>query len=477
MAARTNGRPLPHPKDYPILGSVPAFIRDTPKTFVDGWREVGDVVLFRGLRTMTMVAHPDHVQHVLQDHSDNYPRTGRVVEKLSVLLGESIFTGEGETWRRAARTVHPLLRGDRMAEFGPAITDATLEVAGRWDGAASAGDQIDLVDEMTRLGIDAAARILFGPDRGGDFDALTKAAIVANEYAIVGVMQVGGPPDAPIRPAYRRYKAAIAHLDGVVGRAIDERRQRPGGDLLTALVQARDPETGAELTDRQVRDEAVTFLHTVYSGMPSALIWSWYVLATNPAVAERLHDELPEAAGGEPPTAEAVDRLPYLDLMLKEVLRLYPSLWIFARGALEEDQIGGYAIPAGMSIVVSPWITHRHPEFWPNPEEFDPERFTPESARGRHPFAYFPWAGGPRGCPAADFATTFAKLALVTLAQRYRVELVRGHEIQRVREHVLRPSNGLPVTVTRLRDHAADGAEPDAPRAAQVHSASPTDVG
>jgi cytochrome P450 len=445
----------PHPKDFPILGSVPSFVRDTPKTFVDGWHDVGDVVLFRGLRTMTLVAHPDHVKHVLVDRSENYPRSERVVEKLAVLLGSSIFTAEGETWRRQAAIVHPFLSGERIAAFGSAITGAAEETGRRWDAAVSSGAAVDLVEEMTRASIDISARILFGPDRGGSFEDLVQASVTANEYAIAGVMAVGGPPDAPIRPAYRHYVAAIAHLDEVVRRAIEERRQEPAADLVSALLEARDPESGEGLTEKQVRDEAITFLHTTYAGVSPGLLWTWYVLATSPAVAEGVRAELADAIGGQVPSPESVGRLRFLDLVLKEVFRLYPSLWVFARVATSDDEIGGYRIPAGMSVVVSPWITHRHPAFWPDAEVFEPERFAPGAAAERHPYAYFPWAGGPRGCPAEKLGTLCVKLVLATLVQRYGVDLVPGHTIKRVREHVLRPSNGLPVRIASLARESA----------------------
>jgi cytochrome P450 len=446
----------PHPKDYPLLGSVPAFVRDTPQTFVDGWREVGDIVRFRGLRTMTLLANPDFVKHVLEDRHENYPRSERVVEKLSVFLGSSIFTAEGQTWHRQARIVHPVLTGERMAAFDSAVTDAAAETGGRWDDAVSSGAAVDLVEEMTRLSIDSSARILFGADRGGGpFEEFVNAAITANEYAIAGVMAVGGPPDIPIRPAYRRYQAAIAHLDGVVRRAIEQRRSSPATDLVSALLEARDPETGDSLTDQQIRDEAVSFLHTMYAGVSCGLVWALYVLATSPTVAQKVRAELAAEVHGERPNRAAIERLAFLDAVLKEVFRLYPPLWVFARVATRDDEIGGYQIPAGMSVVLSPWITHRHPEFWPDAELFDPNRFAEDADSGRHPYAYFPWAGGPRGCPAKEFATLCVELVLATLVPRYDVDLVPEHTIKRVREFVLRPSNGLPARISSFARETA----------------------
>ena len=402
---------------------------------------------FRGLRTMTLVAHPDMVKHVLEDRYENYPKSDRTVEKLSMLLGTSLFTADGAGWQKQARLTHPVLTGERTAAFDTAVTDAASETARRWDAAASAGAPLDLVEEMTRLSVDAGARILFGPDRGGATEEFVRAANTANEYVIAAVMAVGGPPDAPVRPAYRRFRAAAAHLDEVVRRTIEERRREPATDLVSALLQTTDAESGESPTNDQVRNEAISFLHTMYTGVANALVWTWYVLATSPAVAERVRAELGDVLGRDQPDRESLARLAYLDLTLQEVLRLYPPLWVFSHVAVADDEIDGYRVPAGTAVVLCPWITHRHPAFWSDPETFDPGRFAPGAGSDRHPYAYFPWGGGPRGCPAKGAATAWVGLVLATLVRRYDIELVPGHVIKRVREYVLRPSNGLPASV------------------------------
>lgn len=440
-------RPVPHPKDFPLLGSVPAFVRDTPQTFLDGWREVGDIVRFRGLRSMCLTVHPDFVKHVLEDNSENYRRSDTVDEALTMLIGESTFTARGEAWRRRARMVHPLLAPERVAGFSEHVTAAAAETAARWDRSAAA-QPLDLYDEMRTTGIDAAARILFGADRGGDFGRFRDAVITANEYVIAKTMAVGGPPDVRIRPAYRRYLRAVADLDVTIARAVADRRRTPADDLVSALVEARD-ESGGQLGDRDVRDEALTYVLGVYSGVVSALAWAPPLLSDHPEVRQRLLGELEGALGEHPATVESTRDLPHLGRVIDETLRLYPSFWVFALVGSKDDEIGGYDIPAGLSVVISPFMTHRHPDFWQDPEAFDPERFTPERSEGRHPYAYFPFSGGPRGCPAGEPALAMIRIVLATLAPRYRVTRVPGHSIKRRREFVLRPSNGLPVTVER----------------------------
>jgi cytochrome P450 len=433
-------RPVPHPKDFPVLGSVPAFVRDTPQTFLDGWREVGDIVRFRGLRSMCLIVHPDFVKHVLEDNSENYRRSDSVNDALTMLLGESTFTARGDDWRRRARLVHPLLAPERVAGFSEHVAAAAAETAARWDRSAAA-QPLDLYDEMRTTCIDAAARILFGAGRGGDFGRFLDAVTTANEYVIAKTMAVGGPPDVRIRPAYRRYLRAVADLDTIVARAVAERRGTPSDDLVSALVSAGD-ESG-RLSDSDVRNEVLTYVLGVYSGVVSALMWVLPLLSEREEVRRRLADEL----GGQPATLESTSGLEYLGRVIDETLRLYPSFWVYALVGSEADQIGGYDIPAGLSVVISPYMTHRHPDFWNDPEAFDPDRFTADRSAGRHPYAYFPFSGGPRGCPAGEPARAMIRIALAALAPRYRVTRVPGHTIKRRREFVLRPANGLPVTV------------------------------
>jgi cytochrome P450 len=361
-----------------------------------------------------------------------------------MLVGESTFTARGDDWRRRARLVHPLLAPERVAGFSEHVAAAAAETEARWNRSAAA-QPLDLYDEMRTTGIDAAARILFGTDRGGDFGRFRDAVITSHEYVIAKTMAVGGPPDIRIRPAYRRYLRAVAELDAMIARAVGERRRTPADDLVSALVQAGDE--GARLSDRDVRNEVLTYVLGVYSGVVSALMWVLPLLSERPEVRQRLLDEI----GDRPATLESTRELEYLGMVVDETLRLYPSFWVWALAGSEDDQIGGYDVPAGLSVVISPYMTHRHPDFWNDPERFDPDRFTPERSAGRHPYAYFPFSGGPRGCPAGAPALAMIRIVLATLAPRYLVARVPGHTIKRRREFVLRPANGLPVTVEPLR--------------------------
>ena len=201
------------------------------------------------------------------------------------------------------------------------------------------------------------------------------------------------------------------------------------------------------MNDQQVRDEVITLLIAGHETVSTALTWTWYLLSQHPEVERRLLTELDEVLGGHVPTVGHLAKLSYTHMVLEEALRLYPPAWIFGRKAIADDEIGGYFIPANSMIVLSPYMTHRHPAFWENPEVFEPERFTPERSASRPHHAYFPFGGGPRTCIGSNFALMEMQLILATVAQRYRLRLVPGHQVEPEALLSLRPRCGLPMTL------------------------------
>jgi cytochrome P450 len=219
------------------------------------------------------------------------------------------------------------------------------------------------------------------------------------------------------------------------------------GDLLSMLLLARDEEMGQGMDDQQVRDEVITLLIAGHETVSTALTWTWDLLSQYPHVERQLHTELDNVLGGHLPKVEHLAKLSYTRMVLEEALRLYPPAWIFGRKAIADDEIGGYSIPANSIIVLSPYITHRHPAFWGNPEVFDPERFIPKRSTDRPHFAYFPFGGGPRMCIGNNFALMEMQLILATVAQRYKLRLVPGHPVEPEACLSLRPRYGLPMTL------------------------------
>lgn len=442
-------RLAPHPRDLPVLGSLLRFKSDILQAILDGWRECGDVVRFRGPRPMCLVARPEYVQHVMQDRQDVYPRSTVVREQLQGIMGEGSFISSGELWKHQRGVWEPVVHSERVADFGRLTTDLANEMLGRWDSRGQ-GEVVDVLDEMNQLNLALTERLLFGAQGCGDSRGFASAVQAASEFVIPRIM---APLNLPARltSAGRRYGRALRTLDALLHRAMDVRRRAlakgapDSGDLLSMLVHTRNEQTGQGLSDQQVRDEAMTSAFGAYKGVANGLTWIWYLLSNHSEPSGRLSDELREVLGGRVPSVHDLPRLRYTRMIVQEALRLFPPLWIWSRQPVVDDEIGGYRIPAGMFVLVVPYVTHRHPAFWEEPESFEPERFTPERSAGRHPFAYFPFAAGPRRCIGEGIALMELCLVVATVAQRYRLTNARGHSIRRALEFVMRPSNGLPM--------------------------------
>ena len=255
----------------------------------------------------------------------------------------------------------------------------------------------------------------------------------------------------------------MATLDKVVYGLIAERRKsgQDTGDLLSMLLAARDAETGEAMSDQQLRDEVMTLLLAGHETTSNTLNWIWYLLGKNPPVERRLHAELDEVLGGRVATVDDLPKLRYTMMVVQESMRLYPAVWGIGRTPLQDDEIAGYHIPAGSSIILSQYVVHRHPDFWDQPEGFDPERFS-----GHPPAAYFPFGGGPRVCIGNNFALIEARLILATMAQRYRLQLVPGHPVVPDPVVTLRPRDGVRVTLRPYQPAVPGATAAPAPAAA-----------
>ena len=435
----------PHPKDLPIIGSMPDFARDILGTIFKGWRTYGDVVRFRGLNEMCLVAHPDYVKHVLEDRLDIYPRSEPVMKYLRPIMGQGLLLSERDLWKRQRRTVAPLGHGGHAAALGAAISAATAATVERWSGPAQRGEPVDVRGAMTDLGIDIIGRTILGRGRA---EALAARIASAIEYAGPRVMMPINPPDR-LTPPGRRYLKTVREIDQALLQEIGERRRAatPGPDLLSMLAQTRDADTGEPMPDALVRDETLTAAFGMYKGIPPGLTWALYLLAQHPAVEQTLRAELDRVLAGRAPTVEDLPRLPYARMVVDETLRLYPPLWIFSRPAGEDDLIGGYRITKGVFVLIIPYVTHRHAAFWEQPDTFDPGRFAPDKAAARHPYAYIPFGGGPRGCVGDELGPMAICLALAAIAQRYRTKLVAGPPLEQSLEFLLRPKKALLMTL------------------------------
>jgi enediyne biosynthesis protein E7 len=446
-----NGAP-PGPKGTFLLGNVLEFKRDTVGAIVRGWREYGDVVRFRGVGPffpLYLFAHPDHVEYIFQENFRNFRRQDFLRKKFRMVVGNGLVTSEGDSWVRQRKLAQTAFQRERLNPLGPAMTATTDETLDRWNELARRGEAIDIQSEMMHLILAILTRTLFGVDMSREASAVEHSVATQAKYLND---RLNSPVDIPERaplPVQKRFLEARATLDNLVGGVIAERRRtgEDTGDLLSILLQARDEETGDLISDDQARDEIKTLLIAGHETTATTLGWTFYLLSKHPEVADRVRAEIAEVLGERQPEAGDVPNLKYTTMVLYESLRLYPPLWIVSRMPIEDDEIGGYPAPAGTSIIICSYVTHRHPDFWDNPEGFEPERHTPERMKERHRYSYIPFGGGPRGCIGFPFVIMEMPLVLARIMQRFRLSLVPGQQVEPESAISLRQKQGARMLI------------------------------
>jgi cytochrome P450 len=432
--ASAEGRLAPGPRGHPILGNSRGFQQDLIGTLLNGWRHHGDVVRFRGvgpLFPVYLVVHPDYVKHVLQDNHKNYPKTPFVNDKWRMVVGEGLICSEGDFWRRQRRLAQPAFHRKLIEGFGKLMADNTTRMLARWEVHAQRGEEVNATVEMTHLALAVLAQALFSADWTREAEVMGPAVEVAIGHAYHQMESFVTLPEFLPTPANIRFKKARAALDEIVYRLIAERHrtQEQPPDLLAALMNARDEETGEVMSDEQVRNEVMTFMFGGHETVAAGLTWTLYLLSKHPEAARRLAAEVKEVLGGRAPTVEDLPRLTYTTMLIHESLRLYPPVWLISRTPIADDVVGGYRIPAGSMVLLSSFVSHRHPAFWEDPEGFDPERFSPERAQDRPRHAWFPFSGGPRKCIGDYFGVMEMQIVISMISQRFRVDLAPGHPV------------------------------------------------
>ncbi|RMG89300.1 MAG: cytochrome P450 [Chloroflexi bacterium] len=447
----------PGPKGHWLYGTTRAFRRDPLGTMVKMFHEYGDAIRYRFFANLYgyLFFHPEYNKHILLDNNKNYTKMPHPsLQVLRPLLGNGLVTSDGEFWRRQRRLMQPAFHKQRIAEFGAIMTTATEKMLQRWQTAVSADEPLDVAAEMTRLTLEIVGKALFSVDFTGAAHELGEAFTKANHLS----SELGLKPFSiytlriPFWPSTRRLNRNVQVLHRIVDEMIAVRQANPpapgtreANDLLSMLLAARDEETGVGMDDQQLRDELNTLVLAGHETTAVALSWVICLLGQHPEVRTQLEHEVDTVLNGRIPTIDDLPQLTFTRMVIDETLRLYPPAYAIARWGNEPDVIGGYDIPANAVITLSPYITHRHPEFWSEPEKFNPERFSPERKENRHRFAYLPFGGGPRICIGNTFALTEATLILAMITQQFRLELPPNHQIEPEPLITLRPKGGVPV--------------------------------
>jgi cytochrome P450 len=442
---------VPGPSYWTPFGAGRELRRDPLAFVLTLARDFGDVVCVRmGPIKMYMLFHPDHVRHVLQENHQNYVK-GPIIARTKVLIGEGLFTSEGDFWRRQRRLAQPAFHRARIAGFVDTMVRTTAERLAEWEHLR--GTTIDVAAEMSELTLTLVGRTLFGDELSADAAAAGRALRVALAFTGERAMSYVVLPVAQPTAANRAFRQALVVLDRLVYHVIARRGRsaEPGQDLLGMLMGARDEDTGEGMTPRQLRDEVMTFFLAGHETTAVALAWTWYLLARHPEIEAELRQQVTSVLGDRPPTIDDLPRLPLARMVVEEAMRLYPPVWGIGRQALREDTVGDFRLPAGSVVNLSPYATHRHPEFWQDPERFDPGRFAPDQAKERPRFAYFPFSGGPRLCIGETFALVEAQIVVAMVMQRFRLALEPGQVAVPEVQLTVRPRGGLPMRLEAVR--------------------------
>jgi cytochrome P450 len=444
----TTPRRPPGPQGKLLKPNFLTFRRD-PVSFMERiTREYGDIVYFKlGPQDVYFLNHPDFIKDVLVTHHQSFIK-GRALQRSKRLLGEGLLTSEGQFHRRQRRLAQPAFHRQRIASYASVMTDYGVRAMERWHD----GETLDISQEMMRLTLGIVGKTLFDADVEAEAQEIGAALTVVMDLFDALMMPFSELLEKLPLPQNKRFQKARARLDATIYRIINERRKsgEDHGDLLSMLLLAQDEEdqNGGGMTDEQVRDEAMTIFLAGHETTSNALTWTWYLLSQHADVEAKLHEELDQLLEGRLPTMDDVARLKYTEMVLTEAMRLYPPAWAVGRLATKDHEIGGYVVPDGSLVLLSQYAMHHDARFFPEPERFDPQRWTTDAREARPQFSYFPFGGGPRRCIGEGFAWMEGILLIATLAQKWRMRLVPDQRVEVRPVITLRPKHGIRMTVS-----------------------------
>lgn len=443
---KTAPGPEPIKNIFGLLKMLPELRKDI-LGMVDGMtQEYGDFLVFQVMgHRQYIVTNADAIYEVLVKQSGkfikdkDYRDTDRGMARF---FGNGLLTSNGDFWKRQRKLVAPALHIKRIEAYADTINQYTLDEIEGWQD----NTVVDISEAMMRATLKIVAKTLFNAEMAEDVYKIGHSMDMIQDY--MGEMQFGFIPTWLPTPLELKARKARRDLDEVVFRVINERRASgiDGGDLLSMMMLTED-EDGNRMTDEQLRDEVVTMFLAGHETTANTMNWAWMLLAQHPEIEAKLHHELDSVLQGGVPTLADLKRLPYSLMVIKEAMRLYPPAWMVSREATEDLELNGYTIPKGSIVGVYIYGAHHNPNYWQNPEEFDPERFSAENEGNTHKFAYLPFGGGPRVCIGFSFALMEAQLMLATIAQCYRLKLAPGQVVEKEASITLYPKDGLPMKV------------------------------
>ncbi|MCL4519515.1 MAG: cytochrome P450 [Thaumarchaeota archaeon] len=419
------------------------FGRNPFDLFRNAAKKYGDICYISGGRaSIYLVNNPEYIHDILVANHKDFGKRSPLK-----FLGNGLITSNGDYHHRQKRLIQPAFHQEKIATYAKVMTDYTQRLMVEWNE----GQVVNMEEQMMRLTLEIVAKCLFGTDIEYAWKEFRNAASTIVNHLDKRTGPMGLLIDRLPFPTNKRYEKAVQKLDEIVYRIIRERRKNENSisDLLTMLLQARS-EDGSAMSDTQIRDETITLLFAGHETTANALTWTWYLLAGNPTVEAKLHSELDNLfPKGRLPSAEDVPKLSYTTKIFTEALRMYPSVRLIPRIALNDHHIDGYRIPAGSLVLMSQYLIHHDQRFYSEPEVFNPDRWTDEFEQKMPEYAYFPFGGGPRRCAGEPFAWMEAELIISTIARNWKMSLVPGGKYELRSRVGSRPKYGMMLKLSK----------------------------
>jgi cytochrome P450 len=448
-------KPLPGQNAFFGLKNIRDMSQEGMLNFInESWQKFGDIFEVQvGPKKLVVVIHPEHVRHVTMTNAQNYEKLESYDPVRKYVIGDGLVTSTGDLWKRQRRLMAPFYTPRGVQEFADIFLGDTLTMVERWEKLAANRSQVEIFDEMALVTASIVLKAIFSTE--SDEDILEIKEDVETMINFVGSRATNPfslPDWMPTEPNLQYWKAHEAvhkYINGVLDARFAMLEADYPNDLLSKLITAQDPETGERMSRELLRDEALTNFFAGYETSARSMSHAWYALAQNPDVKAKLHEELDRELGDEPPTLETLKRLPYTLRVIKETLRLYPPAPMYAKDVVDDDVIDGYRIEKGSTVLLFPYFTHRHPDFWDEPERFEPNRHAPEAEKARHSQAYHPFASGQRICLGNHFSLLETHIMLAILAKRFEPKFLPDYEADFSIEALLEISNGLPMILEK----------------------------
>lgn len=434
----------PGPKQRLPLFLFLNFLRNPIGVLVD-ISKYGDISHFKfGTQHIYFLNHPDYIRDVLVTYNNNFIKS-RGLQLAKQVLGEGLLTSEGILHHNQRQLLLPAFHQDRLRIYATTMTEHILRMCNRWEN----NDTIDVHKEFMQLTLAIVCKVFFNFDIESDTKQIGKHVTTLVEYFNRARMPLAQVIEKLPLPSNRRFRCAKEQLDAIIYRIIDDHRSFTNhnhhGDLIS-IMRASDnfSSNGSNIIPNLQRDNVMTIFLAGHETVANALTWTFYLLSQNNREEDMLHEEVDSVLGQDvPPSFVDIPKLEYTEKVLAESMRLYPPAWAVGRQAIDDCKIGRYTIPAGSTILMSQYLVHRDPRFFPEPERFNPERWNIDRRTNLPRFSYFPFGGGPRSCIGEPFAWTEGILAIATIARKWEMKLESGHQIALKPLVTLRPKYGM----------------------------------